>query len=522
MSGDLTVRRVLGDHAFAEIGFPTAAAVGEPRGLVVAGGRVGPPRWQPGTLGGDRSAYRIGIYGLDDLRCRFLLPSRWPVNTIAFHPVLPLAAVGTGDYDGGYLYQGELLLLDLASGEARSLLEEEREVRSARWRGERRLDLVLSPRDDDHRDDGPCFAASIVRDDWAEPVRRAEIDEEPVPEPADEREAAERALRRLAAWRGEAEWSPRRQVRSVEPLRDGRVLAALDGVRLESWLPSGRREWSVPVDGGGRRVVVAPDERSAWVEVQWAPGWDGSRWRYRPNGVERLSLDNGEILRPAGADVPLMPVGRRDGWVLLRDTRHETTGPATVLVSPENRESAPVDLGGCPFEDRQFRVRRSPELLLLLPGEDGSQVAALDPADSAVHQLFPADWGARPGAWFTTGPGVRVPDALVHAGAVSVPGPERVEGLVVRRRFPGGEPEWDFSCGAAVVTAMDVLGGTLWAALDSGQVVLLDARNGALLRREPLAVDGLPVSGTSLAATGDGVLIGTEDGRVLDVRARPV
>ncbi|MFC9976179.1 hypothetical protein ACFVH6_35325 [Spirillospora sp. NPDC127200] len=517
---------MLGDHAFAEIGFPTAAAVSGPRGLVVAGGRVGPPLWQPGTFGSGRSPYRIGVYGSDGLRCRFLLPSRWPVNTIAFHPVLPLAAVGTGAYDGGYRYEGELLLLDLASGGTRSLLEDEREVRSARWRGERRLDLVLAPRDDDHRDDGACFAASVVRDDWAEPrpepVRRTEIDDEPVPGPADEREAAERALRRLAAWRGEAEWSPRRQVRSVEPLRDGRVLAALDGVRLESWLPSGRREWSVPVDGGGRRVVVAPDQRSAWVEVQWAPGWDGSRWRYRPNGVERLSLGDGEILRPADADVPLMPVGRRDGWVVLRDMRHETTGAATVPVSPGHRESAPVDLGGCPFEDRQFRVRRSPELLMLMHSEDGPQVAALDPAGGAVHRLFPADWGAGPGVWFTAGPGVHVPGALIHAGAVSVPGPERAEGLVARRRFPGGEPEWDFSCGAAVVTAMDVLGGTVWAALDSGEIVLLDARSGGLLRREPLTVRGLPASGASLAATGDGVLIGTEDGRVLDVRARPV
>src|SRR5205085_9068082 len=54
---------------------------------------------------------------------------RWPAKAIAFHPVLAIVAIGTGSYDGGYAYEGELLLLNLATGHVVSLLEWPREVR---------------------------------------------------------------------------------------------------------------------------------------------------------------------------------------------------------------------------------------------------------------------------------------------------------------------------------------------------------------------------------------------------------
>jgi hypothetical protein len=61
-------------------------------------------------------AHRIGIYGRDDLECRCVVSSSWRVNSMDFHPELPLLAIGTGSYDGGLSFNGELLLLDLRSG----------------------------------------------------------------------------------------------------------------------------------------------------------------------------------------------------------------------------------------------------------------------------------------------------------------------------------------------------------------------------------------------------------------------
>ncbi|MDP4504042.1 outer membrane protein assembly factor BamB family protein [Nonomuraea turcica] len=517
MPDPLIVNRVLGDRPFAEIGFPSVAAVSEPRGLVVASGAVGPPGWQPGTLTSVLSAHRIGVYGMDGLRCRYLLPSRWPVNTIAFHPVLPLAAIGTGSYDGGFFYKGELLLLDLLSGEAVSAFAWDREVRSARWRNERHLDLVLAAIDDDSGEhDTWCFAPSIARDDWAalpaKSIGPAELTGERVPSVApDAPEAAHRTLESLSAMT----FTPRRQVRAVELLRDGRVLAALDGVRLESWLPSGLREWVAPVPGGGgRRIVVTPDQRAAWVEIQWKPVWDGPRVRYRPNGAERLSLQNGEVLRPAGSQTPVAVTGRQDGWVMLRDTRHAPTEAATILVSPDQQESAPLDLGQYEFANTTFVIRRSSELLFLQSTPHGVWIAALEPS-GAVRPLFPLDWDAGRGARLSGGPGVRLPGALVHAATVAPDSHWRIAAFVVRRRADG-EPEWVYEC-EAVVTAMDAAGDTVLVALDSGEVVALGAADGRPRWRQSLTVHGMPTSGTSLAVPeNDRVLIGTADGRILD------
>ncbi|WP_066368436.1 hypothetical protein [Herbidospora mongoliensis] len=81
----------------------------------------------------------------------------------------------------------------------------------------------------------------------------------PAPRP-DGREAAQAAK----TWLSEG-WEPRRDVRAVERLPDGRILATLDGVLLEAWLPSSEREWSAADERGGREIVVAG--ATAWVSA---------------------------------------------------------------------------------------------------------------------------------------------------------------------------------------------------------------------------------------------------------------
>lgn len=75
----------------------------------------------------------VGVCALGDLSCLALLRTSRPVHTMVFHPTLPLLAIGTGGYDGGYYFEGELLLLDLVSGTASSLFADRlgREVRAS-------------------------------------------------------------------------------------------------------------------------------------------------------------------------------------------------------------------------------------------------------------------------------------------------------------------------------------------------------------------------------------------------------
>jgi len=80
------------------------------------------------------------------------VPTRWPTTAATFHPTLPVVTIGTGSYDGGYLYEGELLFLDLVTGSVVSLLERPREVRKIVWRDEQTLDLVLAVPTDEHEE----------------------------------------------------------------------------------------------------------------------------------------------------------------------------------------------------------------------------------------------------------------------------------------------------------------------------------------------------------------------------------
>ncbi|MFG2994526.1 hypothetical protein ACGFZK_35390 [Streptomyces sp. NPDC048257] len=218
------------------------------------------------------------------------------MRSLAFHPVLPLLAVGTGSYDGGYCFEGELLLVHLDTGEVVSALKHEREVLDVAWPSWTELRMVLAPPDDwvdpGAREQG--HTAVVSRADWgvvgARDIRAEEVDVPVAPYARPDR--APRARRLLAKLAGAVglDWAVRRRVWAVEGLADGRVLAALDGVLAESWLPSGQRQWAVGDEEGGRQLVPASDGASVWTNAErrgrrtrtgWRrprPGWPGSTW----------------------------------------------------------------------------------------------------------------------------------------------------------------------------------------------------------------------------------------------------
>lgn len=141
--------RVLGSGPFREIGLPRVVATTPGAKLVVIGGELGRPQWHGHDVS-SRSRphpgwYPLAVYESDDLTLLHYSTTRWPTNAIAFHPTFPLAAIGTGAYDGGWSYEGELVLLDLIAGTTVSLFDYPREVRQMAWRDPQTLDLVFEP-----------------------------------------------------------------------------------------------------------------------------------------------------------------------------------------------------------------------------------------------------------------------------------------------------------------------------------------------------------------------------------------
>ncbi|MEU9081236.1 PQQ-binding-like beta-propeller repeat protein [Streptomyces sp. NPDC048357] len=527
--------RVFGDGPFAEIGRPRAAVAHAPSGLIAVGGDVGRLKWN-GHGSGDRRwiEHRIGVYERDGLRCRHLVPSREEVNCLAFHPVLPLLAVGTGGYDGGCFFTGELLLVRLDTGEAVSVLPYPREVVRAEWQSPTALRLTMAPSDDwqnpgAHRQ---AHTAVIERPDWArvghQGLTAAELTAPDVEfDRVDAGPDARRLLGGLAARAGR-EWTPRTRVGAVEALPDGRVLAALDGVLAEAWLPSGERQWAVPDAEGGRQLLLAPD-RAPDAASDAFPGrasvWANAE-RLRPPHrkehpaprVVRLSADDGGVLETVPVEHPVTLVAGGGDRTFLRPVEQYRGVPWTLLpAGPDGPVDGPSGTGFL----HDFPVRRATRPYLLVgfdprrPYHD-KWITTVGP-DGTLRRLFPH--APEPGGPHASGPAAEIGRSLVYAGTYR----RSDESYVVRRSLTDGSVLWRYRADSPA-TALDTDGELVHVARNDGTLVALDAADGSVRRRTELRVHGLPTVALSLVvapAPGGGLYAGTADGRILHLVHTP-
>ncbi|MGW4027239.1 hypothetical protein [Streptomyces sp. NPDC005009] len=146
--------------AFLGVGDPLLVSHEEQRGLLAVAGAHAHGRTTPVAVYDSRSFVR-----------RAFVRSRFPVHALAFHPRRPLLAIGTGRYDGGFFFEGELLLLHLKSGAVASLIENEfgRQVLGLEWLDERSLRALMAPPDDwqDEAAHKHGHVAVVDRADWA-------------------------------------------------------------------------------------------------------------------------------------------------------------------------------------------------------------------------------------------------------------------------------------------------------------------------------------------------------------------
>ncbi|GAA1413903.1 hypothetical protein GCM10009639_67480 [Kitasatospora putterlickiae] len=315
---DLPVLDVLGHRPFAEVGHPVLAEPDEGRALLAVAGEPAFARWAT-----------VGVYGTGDLGCRAVLRARFPVHALAFHPTAPLLAVGTGRYDGGYLFEGELFLLDWETGAATSLIEDHfgRQVLGLSWLDEQALRVLMAPPDDwkDRKAHVDGHLAVVRRPDWRAvtpgSLTGTDLAGPRVPAPRPDGEAA--ARRALDALSPDRE--PRRHVLAVEEAPDGTVLATLAREEDDPEPPNR----TAPSDGlriryGGRdrRTTGAPDR--PLFPLSWVPG----ETHFPGPGAETADGDlvhagtvhHGQGLQPGGSFVVRRAAG--DGaprWVFRTD-----------------------------------------------------------------------------------------------------------------------------------------------------------------------------------------------------------
>ncbi|WP_460726070.1 hypothetical protein [Nocardia heshunensis] len=460
---------------------------------------------------------------------------------MAIHPTLPIAAVGTGSYDGGYAYEGELLILDLLSGLSTSVQRGAREVLHLEWVSEQALRVVVAPVDSFPGGHYDCtahtyaYTAVLERPDWskvaARSVQHQEFDGQRIEfqRPATEVVDA-RAIAALTALTGEP-WELRRHVWDVHQLRDGRVLACTEGVLAESWRPDGQLEWRVQDAQGGRQLVIRDGQLEAWVNVaRELCHRVGTEWVTESPLVVRVSLENGNMLDSVALDSSVTLTTREDGWLALRSTDTYSQGWLALISPTGQAPEMRTPLGGFEARNHAFPIRHSSQLLFLqgTDGEESSEdkyVVSVDPApsdgESPVQALFPLEWDIERAGHLFGGPGIEVGSVgnrdLVHAGAIH-DGAGLLPGnvFVVRRSGLYGAVRWVVTADFPV-TALDGDEDTVYVAFNSGELVAIHTADGTIRWRQHLEVDGLPAVPLSVTLTGPGhLVIGTVDGRILD------
>ncbi|WP_326759573.1 hypothetical protein OHA74_25065 [Streptomyces phaeochromogenes] len=198
--------------AFLGIGDPLLVVHDERRDLLAVAGTDAHSRTTP-----------VAVYNSRFFVRRTLIGSRFPVHAMAFHPRRPLLAIGTGKYDGGYFFEGELLLMNVKTGAVASLIEHEigRQVLGLEWLDEQYLGVLMAPSDDwqDEAAHEYGHVAVVGRTDWtavpAQSLDGGDLAGPRIPAPRpDLREAAQRAAAELRSL-----WQARRAVPSQNPGR---------------------------------------------------------------------------------------------------------------------------------------------------------------------------------------------------------------------------------------------------------------------------------------------------------------
>ena len=538
LSAVVAIDQVLGSTAFSEIG-QAYFAVQDPRSKLLAiGGMPGHPNWIGNAIHWQSPPapgwYRVGIYEPETLRCVHTFALTFPVNTFAFHPELPILAIGLGSYDGGFAYEGELIMLDLTTGHTVSVLDETRDIGQLRWLDSQRLHTTLAVRTEWEEEQlgGQGQQTELVVADWSSVTDRTlHIDDADclvIDDYVSDMTTIAAAEQILADWASHAgrRRDERNRVWAVEALTDGRILAGSSRMTAECWGRTGELFWSVPTRGIGCQFVVHPSQQTV-ITSTWAGFMDESHVWQKNTKIERLSLAGGAASLICDLEDESVMTNDVEGRIAIR--QQSRGGRVATMLTPNGDPAGDVELSGRTAPGLFFNIRRSPDLLILsyyktrpratAPLMDESWVVRLDVERCRDERLFPFGWEPEHISKIFGGPGVFLDGdepAIVHGchlwnQAGMIPG----NSLIARRSYPDGRVRW-VHADDNQVTAIDRIKDTIYATLNSGELLALDARTGHVLGRQLLRVDGHRVVPISLSTEPRGtIVVGTMDGRIL-------
>lgn len=467
--------------------------------------------------------YRARLYSADlQTRIAVLPALQFPVNDIAVHPTRTVIALATGSYDGGYSFQGQLLLWDWQRNEVVDVLAGDREVWRVRFTAEGALELGLRPTSEEAVPDAwhVMFAGTLtdlrpyhelgLAENMPDPriASFVQLDRASLPpDTPDWRHAQARWQRAF----GERATEYRSHVHDVAWTDDGLVLAVHAGCELEAWDRQGRRV--LDLRGANVGVQLLHSKHGIYVHLLRREALvDSSGYVCRTTLARLVGNTLSEVRTFIGDKLFSIDAA---GRMLARGVSSDKE--RDHVLAPDGRDLLVRALADSD-NDYDLRLDGGDALYLLrdvpaIPGPRKS-LFRLD-AGNQLRECWP--WDTGDGA-YTCNLALLLPDGdLARAYVVLTPAP-RLSHLEIRV-LESGALRHAYPLSAAP-TCLARNEQYLFYGLIDGRIGAIEFRTGERLFERAFHVDDLPVIALSLAARGAELACGTLDGRVLLLRVQ--
>jgi hypothetical protein len=537
---------------FPELGTPSGIYHGRD-GAITAIATVFGKLWWPARIlyDGQRLLYRVSLYDARGDRLALYDDCRFPVNDIAIHPVLPIIAIATGRYDGGYAFEGALLIYYWEENTAFSVLNEIREVTHCRFSDDGdTLTILVHPITDADFDwdfeqaSNTYYQCTLPTSSLtpAPPGNPQSLPSDPrlmgLP-PVDptilgfSRDRIERAdliisVTTWAASHGKT-FEERHHVWDLVWLPHNRVAYLHSGCLIEVFDINSREsvQWPLPV------TLTGNDSHVQNTQLHYTAASDelfvnvvafGSRDVSKLMSLLYRTTLSGEVKECQQFNAPFAFSWDASDYCLGRNI--EPQGDAqTAFLFREGKQPMPLGLGHYDGANHYLRLDGGKSLYFLQGTPSSSHqkkyLCSLDSESGKQTRLWPADTKNDHEHHMMHFDGCLVSDnAVVLTSVYYQPDPTLpVQGFITRHDLQTGCVQWQQSVGAqAAATAYCAVADVVICALVDGSLHLFKATTGEIQFADQMIVDGIPTIPLSLSVNDNRVAVGTMDSRVVIYR----
>lgn len=450
---------------------------------------------------------------------------RFSINDIAFHSQDTVLALATGDYDGGYSFEGELLLWNWATNEIRSILDSSVEVLRCRFsNNDETIDFITHPPDEgDFEED--CFDKffyfeNIPVSTFKYPVEFSnQVKPEDVNFDMGEQDfdiVLER-LQSLAKTTG-CDYEVRTCVWDLDWLDQDSLITTSDEHIIELWsLKEGRVFAEKGKSFNGFEIALLREENIAYINTVKNINLHDFDEKHGYSKLLSFNLEEKTTKAFKEMDYPVTMSLSVHGSLLLRRASYDTEGKKDLLINGQVETG--LDLGHYDLFNHYIRINNQ-ESLYCIQGKPKNQhenkhLVSVNPESKVETEHWPLTW-EEDNPHLMQGIACILDDKFISSFEYHHPSNFKFNGFIAARELSSGELLWSFGINAQT-TVLETIEeyNLVFYALANGEIGLIDLDNGKIVYKEVFKIDDINSCAISASYMQGQIAVGTIDGRVV-------